>query len=185
MVEQLTDIKIDGVPDQADLEKALMKDQLKFAFNDGAIPNICHSAEEPKWVLNVKKAILSALQVSVEQFGGLRILDEKDLFGECETQYNSVSKSFAEGTQIKKTKNLLTCKDYVNSKFAPLIHSLMTNESKPIFECDQVVTVDGLLKSVYCEESFKSDSKTSSDFRKMSKLSLTFDSVKDALVTDD
>ena len=85
-----------------------MKEQLKFSFNDGNITHICHADEEPIWVLNFKKAVLSSFQVTLDQFGGYRIVNEHDLFGECETQYNSISKSFAEGTQIKKKKNLLT-----------------------------------------------------------------------------
>ena len=52
---------------QVEFQSALEKNALKFGFQDGVISNICPSLNEPVWVLNVKRGILSALQNSMNE----------------------------------------------------------------------------------------------------------------------
>ncbi|KAI8509667.1 hypothetical protein Bbelb_120950, partial [Branchiostoma belcheri] len=47
-----------------EFQRALERHPLRFSFQDGVIPEICPSAEEETWVVNIKRGILSALQNS-------------------------------------------------------------------------------------------------------------------------
>lgn len=50
----------------AAFRRALERMPLRFAFIDGLIEAICPAADEPAWVLNIKRGILSALQNSMD-----------------------------------------------------------------------------------------------------------------------
>ena len=39
-----------------------MQNAIRFSFDDGRLESICASDDEPIWVLNVKRSMLSALQ---------------------------------------------------------------------------------------------------------------------------
>lgn len=41
---------------------------MPFTFDDGKIPNICPSADEPIWSVNIKRGILSAFQNTMPRF---------------------------------------------------------------------------------------------------------------------
>ena len=43
----------------------LEKYPLRFGLNEGRISGVCPTGDDPVWVLNLKKAVLSNLQISV------------------------------------------------------------------------------------------------------------------------
>ena len=45
---------------------ALEQHPMLFSFQDGHIEHVCPSVDEPVWSLNIKRAILSALQNSMQ-----------------------------------------------------------------------------------------------------------------------
>ena len=45
-------------------ENSLRENPLHFSWQDGSIPSICAANDDPTWVLNIKRGILSTLQVS-------------------------------------------------------------------------------------------------------------------------
>ena len=60
---QVTQAYIDN-GDLQEWQAALMQNPLHFSYQDGVIPTICASNSDPTWVLNIKRGILSSLQVS-------------------------------------------------------------------------------------------------------------------------
>jgi len=75
---------------------------LRFAFIDGTVENICPPDNEQVWALNIKRGILSTLQVTMATLQGVSDKTETDVSGVCPVKYD-VSSSW--GTQkLKKTK---------------------------------------------------------------------------------
>uniref|UniRef100_A0A6I8P492 Vitellogenin domain-containing protein n=1 Tax=Ornithorhynchus anatinus TaxID=9258 RepID=A0A6I8P492_ORNAN len=75
---------------------------LLFAFHDGKIPMICPRRDEPRWVLNIKRGILSLLQ-SHPNTTVPETIEEVDVLGKCPTRYER------KGSWLLKTKNLAQC----------------------------------------------------------------------------
>lgn len=48
-----------------EFQQAMEGQELRFAFQDGRIGDICPSAGETTWALNIKRGILSAFQNSM------------------------------------------------------------------------------------------------------------------------
>jgi len=64
-------------------ETSLLENPLHFSWQDGSIPNICAATDDPAWVLNIKRGILSTLQVSsvetVEAIEEVKLLNNQFL----------------------------------------------------------------------------------------------------------
>jgi hypothetical protein len=58
------------------ISQALEKHSLQFAFQDGQIEHLCSHPEEPSWVTNVKRGILSMLQNTMEDWNYEGIVQE-------------------------------------------------------------------------------------------------------------
>lgn len=58
------------------LKNLLEKHSLQFAFQDGQIEHLCSSPDEPRWVLNVKRGILSMLQNTMEDWNYEGVIQE-------------------------------------------------------------------------------------------------------------
>ncbi len=79
LIFQLEDVRLEQ-SDPSDLTKRSLSDNhksfrsqleqrpLRFAFQDGSIKELCASEDEPEWVLNVKRGVLSSFQNSMEHF---------------------------------------------------------------------------------------------------------------------
>ena len=48
----------------ADWSDALRLKPLHFSWQDGRVAEVCASNSDPEWVLNIKRGIVSAMQVS-------------------------------------------------------------------------------------------------------------------------
>ncbi|CAI9742356.1 apolipophorins-like [Octopus vulgaris] len=69
MVMTIYNVKVtnmDYYPGGQQFSDALMKQGLRFSFQDGKIEEVCPMWEEPTWVLNIKRGILSAFQNSMD-----------------------------------------------------------------------------------------------------------------------
>lgn len=157
---QLKDVRIEGVDKKQLRAEDLQREILTFAFDDGLITNVCPSLEERSNTLNIKKAILSAMQMSTKMLGPLKVVEERDILGDCETTYsetNPYDKSIEQ--RIVKKKNLKTCRNRLMANTA-LFHNAilerMLEQSSEVmrndYECTQIIGNDHILKSVECRE---------------------------------
>ena len=51
-----------------DFKKSLERNPLMFSFQDGRVDELCPSDNEQTWALNIKRAIISAFQNSMDDF---------------------------------------------------------------------------------------------------------------------
>lgn len=56
------------VPGEAIFKQAIEQHDMAFAFDDGKISDICPSPDEPAWIVNIKRGILSAFQNNMVRF---------------------------------------------------------------------------------------------------------------------
>lgn len=96
--------------DNGDLQEwqaALMQNPLHFSYQDGVIPTICAANSDPTWVLNIKRGILSSLQVSSVYTAAS--VQEADVTGECEVNYSVESSDTNDAQTITKVKDFSKC----------------------------------------------------------------------------
>ena len=62
-----------------DFSQSLEKYPLRISFQDGSIDELCQVAEEPQWVMNVKRGILSVFQSNFVEGQGNSTLTEVDI----------------------------------------------------------------------------------------------------------
>jgi len=63
---QLRNVQLTGVQNEFDLQQQLESQPLQFGFDDGRVVGVCPSVEDELWVVNVKKSIISALQMTAK-----------------------------------------------------------------------------------------------------------------------
>ncbi|XP_078574880.1 apolipophorins-like isoform X1 [Branchiostoma floridae x Branchiostoma japonicum] len=139
-----------------EFQRALERHPLRFSFQDGVIPEICPSAEDETWVVNIKRGVLSALQNS---FLSQRRTDmeETDVTGACDVQYEPVDERGL-STQYKRTRTFQRCSDrrlgsetgiranfYSQQTERP--HILDSNQ-----ECTHTIDSNSVIESVTCTE---------------------------------
>lgn len=99
-----------------DIEKM----DIRFDFHDGSIDEICFGSDEPVWVINFKRGIISAFQNSMKRFDLDHETTEKDISGQCDVVYNfkgSVNTSI----EILKSKDISSCQH--RNKFKSMIQT--------------------------------------------------------------
>lgn len=147
--------------------KELEANNLAYSFQDGQIDNVCPLATESKnaHVLNIKKAILSALQFSPkQQLNELSTsnVDEKDINGACETTYE-LQNSNADQYKVIKSKKLKSCTHRLNVDSAMLGTSSIAGEITNFFvnmqilndhRCKIAIKKSGIIESVKCTGRF-------------------------------
>ncbi|XP_046620371.1 uncharacterized protein LOC124305239 [Neodiprion virginianus] len=97
-------------PDRAGAEfvKNVEQYALRFAFRDGEILEVCPHPEEPVWVLNMKKGVLSMFQNTMKRFDVSHSSEELDINGICHTHYK-LYEARQTSLLLKKTKNIASC----------------------------------------------------------------------------
>ncbi|CAK8688943.1 unnamed protein product [Clavelina lepadiformis] len=130
----------------------LQRNPVHFNWQDGSIPEICSSNSDPAWVLNIKRGVLSTLQVSSVE--STEAIEETDVTGTCESAYE------VEETDgnivITKTKDYSKCEDrekyLLFSHFTPY-HSDSPRQSfiHSKQSCHQML-VGGQIQSTTCDE---------------------------------
>lgn len=64
MVLRLRQVELSGIKQAPQMARQLEEETLHFAYDDGQVVDVCASLNEHTWALNVKKSIISALQMS-------------------------------------------------------------------------------------------------------------------------
>lgn len=80
----------------------------RFSFHDGIIDELCPESDEPNWVMNFKRGILSSFQNSMKRFDIDYKSWETDISGTCGIDYvvnGAESTSFL----IQKRKDITSC----------------------------------------------------------------------------
>nr|XP_060505707.1 uncharacterized protein LOC132689742 [Panthera onca] len=94
--------KVTVLKDSESLSAALGRYPLRFVLHAGRVARLCPRSAEPRWVLNVKRAVLSLLQ-GRPGASGPQTLEEVDVLGGCPTTYQP------HGAWLLKTKDLGRC----------------------------------------------------------------------------
>lgn len=143
------------------LAAQLESSPIHFALEDGVVTDVCADQADEQWLVDVKKSIISALQMSSQSVAQQQTLIETDISGRCETVYEPLE-SNSEVTVIRKTKNRSKCSDrhQANIAFFPAsygINQALQSSLSPLLtanssnECTQVVKGQ-IVESVACED---------------------------------
>ncbi|RWS19841.1 uncharacterized protein B4U80_14362, partial [Leptotrombidium deliense] len=152
-------VRLEGSPEIERHKEALQRNVLLFSYDNGIIENVCPTNTEQQWILNVKKAILSAIQTSTEFVPTFKIVNERDFTGDCETVYTSEeSKPDSQIQTIKKEKQLSNCRNHVRAK-VPLIPPEILSSAKDLKplqlatqNCTQEININGIMEKAECTE---------------------------------
>uniref|UniRef100_A0A2K5K1V0 Vitellogenin domain-containing protein n=1 Tax=Colobus angolensis palliatus TaxID=336983 RepID=A0A2K5K1V0_COLAP len=101
-VTSILGAKVELLKESESLSAALGRNPLHFIQNSGHVAHLCPHPAEPRWVLNVKRAVLSLLQGHPGAHSP-NTLDEVDILGRCPTTYQR------RGDWLHKTKDLAQC----------------------------------------------------------------------------
>ncbi|XP_033737047.1 LOW QUALITY PROTEIN: uncharacterized protein LOC117325169 [Pecten maximus] len=145
--------------DSREFKTALQSNPLRFSFQDGVIDQLCPSDDEPTWVLNIKRGILSAFQNGMESLDGQHEVSETDVTGTCPTTYKMIQDGWKTRT-VKKTKDMSACTErhgFDSSAHSMLYRVPSSIQSLPLMksthECDQEFIVqEKILKRSICHE---------------------------------
>ncbi|VDI44373.1 Hypothetical predicted protein [Mytilus galloprovincialis] len=141
-----------------EFKKSLEQNPLMFSFQDGRVDELCPSNDEQTWALNIKRAIISAFQNSMDDFSQEQETKEMDVTGSCDVNYSLASNGWYTMT-IKKTKDTLGCVDrhgYKTAMQGTPYRVPSEIQSMPLVksthECQQGISKTGILQSSSCEE---------------------------------
>ncbi|XP_070341027.1 uncharacterized protein [Equus asinus] len=94
--------KVEVLKESERLSAALGRVPLRFVLRAGRVAHLCPHRAEPRWALNVKRAVLSLVQ-GHPGTPGRQTTDEVDVLGRCPTTYEQ------RGATLRKTKDLARC----------------------------------------------------------------------------
>lgn len=103
----LKNVVLEGVPNGAELAAELSAKPLSFGYSNGRLLGVCHAKGDEDWSTNVKKAVVSALQVQYQEEKSN--VDEHDFSGRCPTDYHKMLSPDDSTTVLEKRKNLNLC----------------------------------------------------------------------------
>ncbi|GAB6026545.1 hypothetical protein CHUAL_012965 [Chamberlinius hualienensis] len=157
IVLKLTNVQLSGslpIPNAGDFKKQLEAKTLLFSHSDGRVDDLCADAQDPAWVLNIKRAVVSLFQNSMDN--GLEShVREVDVVGQCNTHYT------LKGNEITKIKDILSCNNRlgnISAIQADHYYSHSDIQSVPLLESDYEcgITIDkSLTKAVKCHETHR------------------------------
>nr|XP_018903254.1 PREDICTED: uncharacterized protein LOC109034507 [Bemisia tabaci] len=99
-------------------EESLSQRKLRFHFHEGHVTELCADKDEPVWVLNIKRGILTAFQNTMKRLDLDSSIIETDVNGKCPTKYHL---EYVNGTVliISKKKDIQNC----NARYQ--LHSIL------------------------------------------------------------
>ncbi|XP_049881187.1 uncharacterized protein LOC126377497 [Pectinophora gossypiella] len=130
---------------------------LRFAFHDGIISEICPEEAEEEWVLNFKRAVLALLQNSMQRFDINHYGVEQDIHGTCNVEY-SVRGQENTSLILVKRRDLSECNDrykYMSILQTVRYHFQSKFQTWPVLKSESKcrITVDHhIYKEVTCRE---------------------------------
>ncbi|KAG7296620.1 hypothetical protein JYU34_020436 [Plutella xylostella] len=136
---------------------ALTQHDLRFAFHDGLISEICPHALEEDWVLNFKRGLLSLFQNSMKRFDINFKGVERDIHGTCPVDY-LVRGQENTSLVLIKSRNLAQCSD--RYKYQSILQTVRYNfqsdyQTWPVLNSENKcrISIDHhIYKSVNCKE---------------------------------
>ncbi len=188
---RLKNVVIEGVPNGAELAAKVSVNPIGFGYHNGKVRGVCPTKDEEEWATNIKKAVISALQVS---FSGEQSfsadVEEEDFAGKCTASFTRLEQG-AQGTVLQKKKDLNRCTerrvdlrqtpDQALGQFKELLrqhlHPVDSQQSCRITLKDQVV------KEVECEETHSLVHRSEKPITTAS-LKLSLKSSKDGIAAD-
>lgn len=153
---KLKNVLLNGTPiSQKDVEQYA----LQFNYHNGHIDtSICTEPNDSQSSLNIKRAIASLFQTSVMQDSGVTVHRETDIFGSCETNFESHKEG--DKLTVNKRKNLASCSHRENLRHG-LFYSTHDGSSdiqtSPILDSHQDIEQifqSGILNSVKSTETY-------------------------------
>lgn len=96
-------------PKNDDMADELSRYEMRFAFHDGFINELCPHDEESVWVLNIKRGIISSLQNTMPRFDIDHSTKETDISGECDVHYQTIGNKET-SLLVQKRKAIETCR---------------------------------------------------------------------------
>jgi hypothetical protein len=99
---KLSQVKLTGIPDPNEMQDLLELNVLQFGWFDGKFLGVYLVDNKEVWVLNVKKSVLLALQMSAESLTEETIVKEIYFWGLCPTFYKSLTSGYSTVTSIQK-----------------------------------------------------------------------------------
>jgi hypothetical protein len=157
---QLREVELTGIPNPKEMQDLLQLNPLQFGSFDGKVLGVCPADNEEIWALNVKKSILSALQMTAKSVTEESIVKESDFSGLCDTSYKPLTSDDSTITTIEKTKTLNDCEKRrknirgFNSRSLSLLTEFLRRKL-PILKSDSVCTQqlqNSIITSVTCTE---------------------------------
>ncbi|GAB6031625.1 hypothetical protein CHUAL_009385 [Chamberlinius hualienensis] len=140
-------------------KSSLEENSLDFSFQDGLVNQLCPRPNEPLWVLNIKRGILSTFQNSMKTWDDNHNTDETDVTGKCATNYEINRGGWLSDSVITKTKDFYKCTDrtehYTWIQSAPYHQSIVPQSSsllKSTHKCTHTIRQNTLYEAV-CKES--------------------------------
>lgn len=99
--------------------------RIYFDGQSGSVKSMDTFAEEPAWVTNFKRGLLSFFQLKFEaqqqERGQFFTTPEKSVFGECETEYVILGPGGDQTTfNVTKSRNMAKCKGRFMHRFMPI-----------------------------------------------------------------
>uniref|UniRef100_V5ICY8 Putative vitellogenin-b n=2 Tax=Ixodes ricinus TaxID=34613 RepID=V5ICY8_IXORI len=128
---KLIDVELHGVSvaNRYAFKEALEKYPVLFHMEEGIIGDVRHDPSELPWAMNIKRAIMSMVQMPRKTLEANSIVSETDIFGTCETKYSPV-KIGNQGGILMKSKNLATCLGRFGSSL-PVIYTPYESKNSP------------------------------------------------------
>lgn len=158
---KLSGVKLEGdgkIPQASSFKQNLESKPLLFAYTDGRVDHVCPDNKDPAWSVNIKRAILSSFQNSMDKNLDSHVR-EADVIGLCDTHYSV--KTSGKSTEVVKTKDVISCTNRqgnITSIQANHYGSVSPIQSSPLlkstYSCLHVLS-DGVLKTANCEEIHK------------------------------
>lgn len=127
------------------LIRRLTESPVFFHQDGGHIRHIAHESEEDQQVLNIKRSLLSALQITSWTDAKSQ---EKDVYGRCSTVYET-KQTENERVHLEKSKDLSSC----SQRRHPIASLLWRNKEQQKARCSYVLDrAQNVIKHVRCFE---------------------------------
>ncbi|KAI5644619.1 lipoprotein amino terminal region domain-containing protein [Phthorimaea operculella] len=160
---QLSDVTLVDQDESFPVERAekfihaVQQFDLRFAFHDGEISELCPEDDETDWVLNFKRGVLALFQNTMKRFDINHNGVERDVHGTCDVEY-SVRGQENTSLVLVKRRDLSQCKN--RYKYMSILQTVRYNfQSKfqtwPVLKSESKcrITVDHhIYKAVTCRE---------------------------------
>ena len=129
---QLEGVAIGGLADSAAaqrMQRQLEATPLVFGYSDGQVTDVCPAPDDLDWALNVKKSIVSALQMTAQSLDKRSVVRETDILGACQTVYEPVSARYGKHV-LRRTKNLRACESSLRAMLVSHVSLLGGGQQK-------------------------------------------------------